>query len=200
MKVPLSYQKSEYDCGPTTMLNALSYLFECEEIPPDIIKYIMIYTLDTFDEQGHCGKHGTSKMAMMFLSSWLNQYANMRSFPIHCEYVSGDDVCVETGGQLMTAVRQGGVAVVRLMYDCWHYVLITGECEDGVLLFDPYYHGEPFEFKGISIVEDCPKTHNRCVDRSYFRLEGDEPFALGEKSIREAVLVFNTAEKCDLVK
>ena len=28
MKNPLHYQLSEYDCGPTTMLNAVSYLFE----------------------------------------------------------------------------------------------------------------------------------------------------------------------------
>ena len=33
MKIPLRYQISEYDCGPTSMLNAVSYLFEREEIP-----------------------------------------------------------------------------------------------------------------------------------------------------------------------
>lgn len=30
MKNPLRYQMSEYDCGPTSMLNAISYLFERE--------------------------------------------------------------------------------------------------------------------------------------------------------------------------
>lgn len=34
MKNPLHYQLSEYDCGPTSMMNALAYLFEREEIPP----------------------------------------------------------------------------------------------------------------------------------------------------------------------
>ena len=28
MKNPLRYQLSEYDCGPTSMLNALAFLFE----------------------------------------------------------------------------------------------------------------------------------------------------------------------------
>lgn len=28
MKNPLHYQFSEYDCGPTTMQNAISFLFE----------------------------------------------------------------------------------------------------------------------------------------------------------------------------
>lgn len=33
MKNPLHYQFSEYDCGPTSMQNAISFLFEREEIP-----------------------------------------------------------------------------------------------------------------------------------------------------------------------
>ena len=37
MKIPLRYQMSEYDCGPTSMLNAISYLFEREEIPPRLV-------------------------------------------------------------------------------------------------------------------------------------------------------------------
>ena len=39
MKNPLHYQFSEYDCGPTTMQNAISFLFEREE---DITKYHVI--------------------------------------------------------------------------------------------------------------------------------------------------------------
>ena len=38
MKIPLRYQMSEYDCGPISMLNAISYLFEREEIPPEVIR------------------------------------------------------------------------------------------------------------------------------------------------------------------
>ena len=30
MKTPLHYQISEYDCGPTTMMNAMSFLFTRE--------------------------------------------------------------------------------------------------------------------------------------------------------------------------
>lgn len=31
MKSPLRYQISDYDCGPTSMLNAVSFLFEREQ-------------------------------------------------------------------------------------------------------------------------------------------------------------------------
>ena len=66
MKVPLSYQTTEYDCGPTTMINAISFLFERHEIPPDVIKQIMLYSLDVYNGKGEFGKSGTSCMAMMF--------------------------------------------------------------------------------------------------------------------------------------
>ena len=38
MNNPLRYQMTEYDCGPTSMLNAVSYLFPREEIPPEIVR------------------------------------------------------------------------------------------------------------------------------------------------------------------
>ncbi len=33
MKNPLNYQTTEYDCGPTTLINAISFLFEKEGNP-----------------------------------------------------------------------------------------------------------------------------------------------------------------------
>ena len=45
MKNPLHYQLSEYDCGPTSMMNALAYLFEREEIPPEAVRNTMLYCL-----------------------------------------------------------------------------------------------------------------------------------------------------------
>lgn len=51
-KNPLHYQLSEYDCGPTAMLDAISYLFPREEIPPEIIRNIMLYCLDCYNMEG----------------------------------------------------------------------------------------------------------------------------------------------------
>ena len=47
MKSPLRYQVTQYDCGPTTMTNAILYLFEREEIPPDLVRHIGLCTLDS---------------------------------------------------------------------------------------------------------------------------------------------------------
>lgn len=52
MKNVLNYQSSEYDCGPTTLTNALRFLFERCDIPPELLKAIALYTLDAYNEQG----------------------------------------------------------------------------------------------------------------------------------------------------
>ena len=52
MKIPLRYQMSEYDCGPTALLNAMSFLFDRAEIPPEIIRSVMLYSLDCYGMDG----------------------------------------------------------------------------------------------------------------------------------------------------
>lgn len=58
MRNPLSYQMTEFDCGPTTLVNAISFLFHRKEIPPDIIRHIMMYSLDSYNDKGEFGKKG----------------------------------------------------------------------------------------------------------------------------------------------
>ena len=55
MKNPLHYQLTEYDCGPTSMLNALAYLFEREQIPPEIVRETMLFCMDRHGRDGICG-------------------------------------------------------------------------------------------------------------------------------------------------
>ena len=47
MKNVLNYQSTEYDCGPTTILNAIRFLFNRQEIPPALVKGIWLYCNDT---------------------------------------------------------------------------------------------------------------------------------------------------------
>lgn len=77
MKNPLRYQLTEYDCGPASMLNAISYLFERKDIPPEVIRNIMLYCLDCHSKESVPGKRGTSRAAMAFLCNWLNEYGEL---------------------------------------------------------------------------------------------------------------------------
>lgn len=191
MNNPLRYQISEYDCGPTSMLNAMSYLFRRDEIPPEIIRNIMLYCLDCFGADGASGKSGTSRMAMMFLSNWLNGFGKAGYLPISSCYLSGDAVNFCQDSSLRDALLRGGAAVVLVDLDGWHYVLLTGIQGEQVFLFDPYYLDAPFENEEIQMVTDHPTAYNRIVPVWYFERETRAYYALGPVETREAVLLFN---------
>lgn len=52
MKTPLNFQRTEYDCGTVSLLNAFSYLFDREKIPALLVKQVYKYMLDCYDENG----------------------------------------------------------------------------------------------------------------------------------------------------
>lgn len=192
MKIPLQYQRTEYDCGPTSLLNAVSFLFPREKIPPDILRYVMMYTLDSYNNKGEAYKNGTSRMAMLFLSNWFTQYAKATCFPLSSQYLSGECVHLGTYSQIVEALRQGGAVVTRLMYGCEHYVTLTGYQEKTIELFDPYYRVRPFQQEGIQIIKDKPYTANRRVNVDLLEGTAALPYALGPIDMREAVLLFNS--------
>ena len=75
MKNPLHYQLSECDCGPTALLNGLSYLFQREEIPPEVIRNVMLYCLDCYNDEGIPCKSGTSMAAMIRIDRFLCRFS-----------------------------------------------------------------------------------------------------------------------------
>ena len=108
MKNPLRYQLSEYDCGPTSMLNALAFLFEREDIPPEAVRNIMLYCLDCYGSDGVSGKSGTSCAAMMFLSNWLNGFGKIGRLHISTQYPvrSGGEFRAEQPSARCTPLRR----------------------------------------------------------------------------------------------
>ncbi len=191
MKNPLGYQTTEYDCGPTTLVNAISFLFHRNEIPPDVIKHVMLYCLDVYNCKGEFGKSGTSGMAMMFLCNWLNQFGKVKKFSIQSEFVTGSEVCLGQNSKITAGLQQGGAVVARVRYGCWHYVLLTGISGGTVSLFDPYYRRKPFQVPGVGIILNEPAFRNRTVDEALLNSEEKTSYALGPRQTREAVVLFN---------
>lgn len=193
MKIPLQYQRTEYDCGPTSLLNAISFLFDLEDFPPDILSRCMTYTLDSYNEKGEAYKNGTSKMAMFFIADWLNGYAKSTKFPIRAETLSGRDVYLSEESPILKALGVGGTAVVRIFLDCGHYVTLTGISKEGIELFDPYYRDTPFPQTEIAVISDKPFSANRLVAFECFNREDRTSYAFGPINEREAVILFNTS-------
>lgn len=191
MNNPLSYQASEYDCGPTALRNAVSFLYERKEIPPEVIKYIHLYCMDCYDKDGEPCKSGTSALAMAYVASWLNQYGQMKKWPVSCQVLGKDDIHIGQNSRIIAALQQGGVAVVRVVLDCSHYVLLTGVEGEYVHVFDSYYWPHDFPDKRIITVLDQPEKLNRKIHFDVFNNEGKEYYNLGLKEKRECVLIFN---------
>ena len=193
MKIPLRYQITDFDCGPTSLLNGISYLFEREEIPPEIVRNIMLFCLDQYDRDGTPGKKGTSHAAMQFLSHWLDGFGETGKLALKSIYRTGGDVTLEAGSLLRNIICRGGAAVVRIDLEGWHYVLITDVREDGVYVFDPYRLPEPFPVPDVKTVADHEFSYNRIVPPEKFDRTVLLPYSFGPYETREAVLLFNSA-------
>ncbi len=202
MRNVLNYQSSEYDCGPTSLTNALRCLFDRRDVTPDILKSIALYTLDAYDAQGELGKCGTSRMAIQFLANWLNQYGKCKHFPVSAHFLQEEQVTLSPNSAITGCLQQKGVAVVH----CWlggdpHYVLLTRVTEGGIGLFDPYAIPADSPFlarlaeQDIQIVEEEPCVMNRIVKAETLNSIERVNYGMGEMETREAMLLFNTNTK-----
>ncbi len=192
MKNPLHYQLTEYDCGPTSILNGISYLFGREEIRPEILRQTMLISLDCYGAGGRFAEYGTSCTAMMFLSNWFNSYGAEGNLPVYSAYLRGGRVNFSDDSELRDALEHGGVAVVRLYLENPHYVLLTGIEGERVYVFDPYYMDEPIPgYDEIAVDLSHPFSYNRVVPTDAFDVEDTTPYAFGERAQREAILFFN---------
>ncbi len=181
------------------MLNGIRFLFDREEIPPEIVKFIMLYSMDTFNEHGQLCRHGTSAAAIHYISNWLNHFAQTRRFPLHCTYFSGEEVALVPGGPIWTALEQGAAVLLRVSLEVWHYVLLTGVDGDRVLLFDPYYEeeddpefDEEYRTDEIRFLYDCPKKANRSVLAERLNRTAIDYYQMGDVADREAVILRRT--------
>ncbi|MDO4291892.1 MAG: peptidase C39 [Eubacteriales bacterium] len=203
MKNYLNYQSSEYDCGPVSLINGIRYLFEREEISPDIIKFIMLYCMDTYNESGEPCKHGTSAAAMKFIGSWLNQTSQVRRLPFSCEFLSKEAVTVLPGSRIHQALEEGAVTVLHVFLEVPHYVLLTGLSDNGeALLFDPYYEEEgtpefdaEYYSKGIRFINGQPKRANRAVSLERLNRLTKGYYEMGDFPCREALIMKRTDGK-----
>lgn len=197
MKNFLNYQSTEYDCGPTTILNGIRYLFEREEIPPTLIKGIMMYGNDTFNDNGEMGKRGTSQDAIQYMSCWLNGFSKGCGFPMRTEALRKEEAVLAPGSRTLQCLEEGGAVLVY----CWsggygHYVLLTTIEEDGIGLFDPYYEDDlvlNMEEHGARIVDDQPRRLNRVVRMEVINSTEKRDFAMGEWEQRANLLMWNTS-------
>ena len=187
MKIPLRFQITEFDCGTLALQNAISYLYERETVPAEVIRAISKYTLDCYDEQGNIGQGGTSKKAIDMMTKWFAKYVKTHNFNIEAIHLLGSEVNVE---KIEDCIKKNGCVLLRTYQVGEHYVLITNIDSQYVYLWDSYYLEDDYydKDKDIKIIFDQPFNYNRVITRERLLKESKEDFALGPIENRECVL------------
>ena len=189
MKIPLRYQNTEYDCGTTSFVNALAYLYDREDIPVELLKAIYRFTLDVENKEGIIGKGGTSREHAELLAKYFTEYANKHSeFNIKCEILYGKDVTLE---KMKKVLEKKGVIIARCWQGAEHYILITKIDENFAYIFDPYYLKEDYyiEDKDVAMVCHETFTHNRLVKIERLFDESLKNLSLLKEDARSIILI-----------
>lgn len=192
MKTPLNYQSSEFDCAPVTFLNALQYLFEREQINPELIKIIYQHSMDRPDGFGVPGKCGTSAQAVQLLTAKINQYSLANNLRLCCEFLPSGDIRSDNP-YLSHCISGGGVLLACVHFDkAYHYVLATEMDDFFVGIFDPYYTPRSAAVIEHYFADDNPFKLNRRVEREIFFGQNRQTYSLGEPDTRECVLMYRS--------
>lgn len=191
MKVPLRFQLTEYDCGSVSLLNALSFLYEREEIPAMLVKAISLYTLDCYDEEGNLGHGGTSREAIAGFSKWMKKYCEEHDFGLMCTHLLKENVTMEA---IIQCIKEGGCVYIRTFLSDEHYSIITKVSLKYIYLFDPYYLNLKYydKEKQIKIILNHPFEYNRRVSKKRMNQAEKKDFCLGPIEFRECLLLKRT--------
>lgn len=198
MKNLLNYQSSEFDCGPTSLTNAIRYLFEREEIAPCLLKHIWVMGNDTFCDEGQIGKHGTSKASMRYMADWMNSFGKGCKFPIAGKFLEQEEAAILPGNEAWKCLENGGCAVIRCVTgEIPHYVLLTRILSDTEIgLFDPYEEEPDFtDDAACRQINNEPRIMNRAVQYERFNQVQPLDYAMGEPDTREVLLIWRSDKK-----
>ena len=196
MYVPFHYQVSEYDCVPVSMINAVSYLFHRNEIPPMVIQHIYMYCMDTVSRDARFGIGGTSKLAVRLLGNWLNSY-KMKKFSVCTEFLDRERVNLKTGGQIHTCLEEGGIVLCNMLLTPReeHYIMITAIEDEWVYCFDSYRRMSVRGMRGnVKVLKsDDGRASNLKIKKDWLGQTDINRFCLGPFHIREGLLIWRNS-------
>lgn len=195
MAVPLHYQVSEYDCVPTTFINAIACLFERTEVPPLVVRHIYAYSLDTVSRGGRLGRAGTSGFAIQLLGQWLSNYKT-RHFSVKTEFLAGNDVHLAVDSPIRNALSDGGLALCNIFlgHNEWHFVLAMACKNEWLEIFDPYQRKL---LRGLAgqvrfPTPGSPGIANLEIHCDHLDTANGQRFSFGDLEKRECLLIWRT--------
>lgn len=135
MKTAFRQQATNFDCAPTSIINALKYLFNRKDIPPFVLQRIY---KDCLDIEAF---RGTSSGAMHDIAHWLNAYREHRfkQFAVKTQFIRGKQVHLRHNSKILRCIEEGGAALlcVHASKRTWHYITCIHTEGDWLYCYDP---------------------------------------------------------------
>lgn len=205
MKSPLMYQTTDYDCGPTAVLNALRFLYDRNEIPPEFLSKAYSCMLDRCNGEGVTCRGGTTNAAIRYYVDWLKIYARDVHYNILVRYIDGEDVSFKENSLIRKCLTMGGAAVVRCFAEEDHFITLTGlqmgtsenpyDPLEYVRVFDPWYMEQDlWQNSRIQRVFDRPKSCNLLVPVENMESEYLDWYSLANHEEKCAALFVRTGK------
>lgn len=192
MFTPLRYQVTHSDCYPTSVLNALVWLFARDELPGAALQRIYAYCLDGI-ERGVPGAY-TSEHASLALVDWLDKFKT-RSFAVTAEVIKGHDVHLRASSEVLRWLRCGGVAVldIRITAVTTHSILALAAGRDHLDCWDPYIRGARYDYgRGTLRLETDGHSPNLRLAKSWLDSTRIRRYSFGPLAGRVGVLIRRT--------
>lgn len=195
MFTPLRYQATEADCFPTSVLNALVWLFERHELPGATLQHIYSFCLDGI-ERGLPGAY-TSEHAGLALVDWLNEFKTL-SFAVSAEVIRRHDLHLRRSGKVFRWLQRSGVAIldVRVTTLTTHSILALSADTEHVDFWDPYVRGARYDYgHGASRLETEGRSPNLRIARAWFDSPRNRRYSLGPLAERTGILIRRTRRR-----
>jgi len=142
MKNFFQYQVSEYDCGPTCLINVLKFFVKSDQIKPRVIKKIYQNSMNSFGS--------TSKEAMEKLAFFLKDVFSLK--------VKKSNNILD----LKKCLDQKGICIVRTKLFVDHYVLVVSYDKGYYELWDPYFmNNKDYQDEEIILLFDQDKINRK---------------------------------------
>jgi hypothetical protein len=189
---PLRYQVTPADCYPTSVLNALVWLFERHALPGAVLQRIYAYCLDGM-ERGLPGAY-TSIHASLALVDWLCEFKT-RTFGVSAETLQGSDLHLRPSSEVFRWLRTGGVAVLDVCESSTttHSILALAEAADFLYFWDPYLRGAKYDYgRGAVRLASDGHSPNLKLPRAWIDSTRIRRYSFGPPRLRMGVLIRRT--------
>lgn len=189
--IPFHYQISEEDCFPTSVMNALIYLFnKPSEIPGEVIRMVYLLSLDDLRRGGDI----SSKEGAKALITWLKEYSKKENkrkksfagFAIMAEILEEENVHLRGNNKIIQCLNKAGVALCDICYpspDDGHTVIAFKHDSEWIYFWDPYWEKIPKKYKKYveRPDEDKKENHNLRIRKKWLDEDTDERYTFGKK-------------------